>query len=225
MMNSPLLTLNLVILTFIAFMCPPSHAAELPFFQESDLTPYWEAEFTKNPQDNLHSPATVKPFKVTNQEGQIITETNLRGKLSLVSFFFASCGSTCPTLMNSIQKTQAKLKKMGQNSHVQIYSFSVMPEHDTAEVLKNYSKMHHLDLSNWNLLTGDHDEIYRIGKGMFKADRSIGGKKSKSSFIHSEDIYLVDPQLRIRGIYAASNAKQMELLAQDMNQLKRSPQK
>jgi protein SCO1/2 len=105
------------------------------------------------------------------------------------------------------------------SSKVRFYSFSVTPEQDTPQVLKDYGKERGFDLSNWMLLTGERDAIFRVGREIFKADRSVGAQKTPDSFIHSDNLYLLDQKLRIRGIYSSGSSKQVEYLAQDIRRL------
>jgi protein SCO1 len=104
-------------------------------------------------------------------------------------------------MMTSIKKLQNQLKKSGQNSNIHFYSFTTLPEEDSPSELRDYAEAHQLNLSNWSLVTGDKAQIYRLGKTVFKADGSIGSQKKDTKFIHTSNLYVVDSQLRIRGIY------------------------
>lgn len=188
----------------------------LPFFSTADMTPYWPAEGSSQQR----SPAEVNSFQVLNQEGKGISERNFASKISLVNFFFASCPSFCPTMMNSIQ---GFLKKFPQETAgVNLYSFSVQPENDTPKNLKAYAKIHKIDLARWQLLTGDQKQIFHVGKDMFKADGAVGDQKKDNGFIHTRNIYLVDQNRRIRGIYDTGKPESMDLLAKDIETLKSS---
>ena len=188
----------------------------LPFFSTIDMTPYWPNEGSSQQR----VPAEVDSFQVLNQEGQGISEKNFASKISLVNFFFASCPSFCPTMMHSIQ---GFLKKFPQaTADVNLYSFSVQPENDTPKNLKAYAKIHKIDLSRWQLLTGDQKQIFHVGKDMFKADGAVGDQKKDNGFIHTRNVYLVDQNRRIRGIYDTGKPESMDLLAKDIETLKSS---
>ncbi len=187
----------------------------LPYFDSKELTPYWPKDQDTMSQD--YSPATVTPFQVIDQEGRLVTETRLKNQISLVSFFFADCPMLCPTMMTSIKRLQKSL--LATNPMPLFFSFSVKPESDSPKKLRQYAKSFGINLANWSLLTGDRKEIYRIGKEVFKADGSVGPQKSESSFIHTKNLYLVDSDLRIRGIYDTDDSKAMALLKKDIAQL------
>jgi protein SCO1/2 len=189
---------------------------DLPYFERGDLTPYWAPA---SQGAGGHAPAGLEPFSAIDQAGKAATERDFSGGVSVVNFFFAQCGNTCPRMMSTIARFQGQLKKDGLSSKVAIYSFSTMPEHDTPAVLRKYAEARGLDLANWRLLTGKRKEIYRVGKAMLKADRAVGSQKSPTTFIHSEYLYLLDQNRRVRGIYDSSSPAQMADLRKDIRRL------
>jgi len=40
----------------------------------------------------------VQPFSFTNQDGKIINERNVRGKIYLANYFFTTCRTVCPRM-------------------------------------------------------------------------------------------------------------------------------
>ncbi len=193
-----------------------SKETTLPFFTASDLTPYWEADHT-TPSKLAPTPATLTPFQVFNQDGHSVSEKNLEGRVSLINFFFAECPGLCPIMMKSIQRFQRRLGALSKQ--VDIYSLSVQPEHDTPTRLREYAAHYMIELKHWSLLTGNRSQIYQLGRDVFKADGSVGSQKNESSFIHTRNVYLVDAQRRIRGIYDTEDTQAMRYLAKDIAQL------
>jgi protein SCO1/2 len=185
----------------------------LPFYENHQMTPFWQTDIDAG----KFTPAKVGNFKAINQSGKLINKENMPGKISLVNFFFVQCPGICPLMMKSVRKVQKALSKI---DGVNIYSFSVRPENDTPDKLMAYSKQYDIDLSSWTLLTGKKDVIYKVGKKMFQADASVGEQKSEDSFIHTENIYLVDENLYIRGIYNTSDSVAMDNLKKDVQSLK-----
>jgi protein SCO1/2 len=184
----------------------------LPYMKASDFTPFWKSTLTE--KDPI--PAAVDAFRLKNQANQVLTEKSMKGHISLVNFFFTSCGSVCPRLMNQVQKVQKKLIGV---SGVRIYSISVTPDEDSPRQLADYAKSRTMDLKNWDLITGDRAEIYRLGRNVFRADRTPDGTISNSEFIHTQAIYLLDSEMRIRGVYQSDKVTDMALLVQDAAKL------
>lgn len=181
----------------------------LPFYDSKDLTPYWSTDS----EAVGRKPVVLSAFHVMDQDEKPVTEATLKRNISLVNFFFASCPGICPTMMNTLKSAR---KNFG-GAH--IYSFSVTPKEDPPQRLRDYLKKRKLPAKNWSLLTGDEKEIFRVGKNDLKADGAIGERKKEESFIHTTNVYLIDRDLRLRGIYDTADLKAMNLLAQDIGRL------
>jgi protein SCO1/2 len=85
-----------------------------------------------------------------------------------------------------------------------------MPDDDTPKALRAYARRKHLNLKNWDLVTGDRAEIFRLGREAFKVDTGL---------VHNENVYLVDDELRIRGVYNGGSTASLARLAQDAARL------
>lgn len=199
----------LAAITVLAYSCVGSAGErEIPFFENKELTPYFAEQSEK------YTPAKVEGFKAVQQNEKPLTQKNFEGHLSLINFFFVQCPGICPMMMKNVQRLQKAIGEEKDNVH--IYSFSVQPEADTPERLRTYAENYKISLDNWTLLTGEKKEIYRVGKNMFKADGAVGDQKSDDSFIHTQNLYLVDQNLHIRGIYNTSDPGDMNQLKQDI---------
>ena len=119
-------------------------------------------------------------------------------------------------MMSKLQKTQ---KELGAVKGVEFYSFSVTPQIDTPAKLQKFAESRDLDLRNWHLLTGDKTEVYRLARESFHASKNPPGKQSKEEFIHPDQIFLIDDDLNIRGIYLSSNSRSMAHLKSDVEKL------
>jgi protein SCO1/2 len=181
----------------------------LPQFEKADLTPFWPAELPKGTTKEV---AQVEAFTLTNQAGKVVTASSLDGHLSVVHFFFATCHDVCPRMVSQVQRLQRELASI---RGLRFYSVSVTPEADRPEKLKAFAEARKLDLSNWDLLTGDRAEVMKVGRGMFKADLARGATPD-TPFMHNEYLYLVDSSRRIRGMYKAFDVDTPKLMARDM---------
>lgn len=206
MMSSLLFSL---LLTLVHAATP---ASDLPFYTENDFTPVWKGEFKKDT-----ALASLPAFKMKNQKGQTISEATVRGKITVLNFFYASCGSICPGMMTRLQKVNEKLTSI---KNVEMLSFTITPVLDTPEKLAAYAKERHLDLKRWSLLTGEDKEIRKV-EAAFKANKDVPSKMEGES-VHSENIYLMDQEGRIRGIYNASSWADLDLLVGDIKVLSAS---
>jgi protein SCO1/2 len=117
--------------------------------------------------------------------------------------------------MKNLQKLQTRLKT---DTTLLINSFTVDPESDSVTQLKEYAIRFQYDLHNWNLLTGAKKDIYRLARNSFDV-AATDGDGGETDFIHSEQIILVDKQLRIRGYYKGTDETQVDQLANDIKKL------
>src|ERR1035437_11144590 len=55
---------------------------------------------------------TIPDFSLTNQEGKTITQQEIKGKIYVTDFFFASCPSFCPKMNSGLKEVYDKYKKV-----------------------------------------------------------------------------------------------------------------
>ena len=180
----------------------PSSPA-LPVYRSADLSPEWVD--LDDPTEPSHR---VGAFALTDQAGRPVTEADLDGRVTVVSFFFARCTSICPSLRSGLAEVQAAF---ADDDRVQILSLTVQPEHDTAAVLAAYAGANGVDADRWRLLTGARDTIYDLARMSFFAD--VG-------FLHTETVYLLDGERRIRGVYTGTLPLEVEYLITDARALR-----
>ena len=76
-------------------------------------------------------------------------------------------------------------------------SFSINPEYDTVEVLKNYQIENGIMNPNWNLMTGERNEIYKLANEGFNLYTATSPDFT-DGFEHSGYFALVDKDGYIR---------------------------
>ncbi len=136
----------------------------------------------------------VPVFEFTNQNGDLISNSFYTNKVYVVEFFFTTCPTICPIMNENMVKIQ---NEYYGNLDFGIVSFSINPEHDTPEVLKEYANSLGATLKNWNFLTGSKDKIYELANTGFTL---YAGENSdaEGGFEHSGMFALVDKQGTIR---------------------------
>jgi protein SCO1/2 len=157
----------------------------------------------------------ITSISLTNQHRELITEKNFNDKILIVDFFFTHCPAVCPKMTNNLKYVQDALNS---DTSVVINSITIDPERDSAGRLNEYAKKFRVG-ANWNFLTGDKQQIYRIArKGYYiTASEGDGGP---GDFIHSDRIVLVDKHGRIRAYYEGTDQKAMLQLIKDIQKLK-----
>ena len=130
------------------------------------------------------------PFKLTDQNGKVVTDQDLKGRPTLVFFGFTNCPDVCPT---ALQVMAAALDKLGPNAErITPVLISVDPEHDTPALLAAYVASFHPRLVG---LTGSPAEIDAVAKAYRVYVKKVADPKSTAGYTidHSSIIYVVGP--------------------------------
>ncbi len=139
-------------------------------------------------------PKMVPHFSFVNQDGKVITNNDYKGKVYIVEFFFTTCPTICPKMNANLIKIQNEFTGF---NNFGVASFTINPEHDTSEVLKAYAEKYGVTNPNWNLMTGNQEDIYKLaneGFNLYTAqDDSVAG-----GFEHSGNLALIDKNGFIR---------------------------
>ena len=199
------------------FNCNPSESEfRLPIYTPADLDPDWVDLSLKNNTD----PHVVDNFEFINQNGLVVNEKTVEGKIYIAEFFFTTCPGICPTLTKHTKKIQ---NEFINDNDVLILSHTVFPEKDSVSVLHAFAEQHNINSTKWHLLTGSKKDLYTISrKGYFAI--SYQPDLSDDGFIHTENVVLIDKQRRLRGIYNGTNVHEMNRLIEDIYVLKKEYQ-
>ena len=97
-------------------------------------------------------------------------------------------------------------------------SFSIDPGRDHPGRLKIYAQKFSIATDNWQFLTGDKKDIYKLARNGFRIV-ATDGDGGPNDFIHSEKLVLIDRQRRIRGYYDGTNLEDVNNLIHDIKKL------
>jgi protein SCO1 len=118
-----------------------------------------------NPGDNVLNPITViepplpvPDFSLTNQQGENISLSDLRGKAVLLTFGFIHCPDVCPITLSEMRMIH---EQMGSDAINYVF-ITVDGERDTPEVLATYFTTMRVD-SFMIGMTGTEAELRQMG--------------------------------------------------------------
>jgi len=162
----------------------------------------------------------VDNISLVNQLGDTVVLNQLGGKVVVADFFFTHCPSICPFLTRNMRKMQDAMKlkdASGQvdTGFVQLLSFTVDPERDSAAALKKYGDKYGVNPDVWWLLTGPKKTIYDFALNELKLGIADGGGVD-SNFIHTEKMVLLDKYHVVRGYYNGLDSADLSRLAKDV---------
>lgn len=171
----------------------------------------------------------IPPFSFINQDNDTIVNDSLNGNIYIANFFFTSCPTICPVMTKNMAYVQRKLRVYPR---IKFLSHTVDPLNDTPERMLEYvnelnSKNVNINLSNWDFVTGDKQELYEIAKSYFV--NVSPDSLAPGGFLHSEYFVLIDKEGRVRsgidqnnnvvGVYDGTNDAQMKDLINDVKVL------
>ena len=159
---------------------------------------------------------TIADYLLVNQNGERSSLAACEGKISVNHFFFTHCISICPKMIRNLKNVQ---QLYINDPSLLINSFTVDPERDSVGQLRTYATR--MDIQkNWQLITGDKKEIYKLARKSFMVV-ATDGDGGPNDFIHSELLVLVDKAKRIRGFYNGTDNTEVNNLIRDIKRLEK----
>lgn len=154
----------------------------------------------------------IAEFKLVDQTGDTVTNTDFDGHIYVADFFFTTCPSICPKMTANLSDLAALYKN---DSDIMFLSHTVTPQIDSVPVLAAYGQLHRADPSKWKLVTGSKKHIYELARRSYFAV-TTEGDGGDQDFIHTENFVLVDKERKIRGFYDGTSKQDMERLQKDI---------
>ena len=156
---------------------------------------------TRGVAGTLLSAAIGGPFKLVDQNGDTVTNTDLEGKWLLVYFGYTHCPDACPTALNNIALALSDLAP-AEKKQVRPVFITIDPERDTSPALKDYVSAFGAPIL---ALTGTADAIgqaaheYRV---YYAKHPEPGGDYSMD---HTSIIYVMDPKGRFTASFGGDD--------------------
>lgn len=172
--------------------------------------------------EDLHNVGTghrIGSFSFYDQNGKVISNKTIEGKVHVAEYFFTTCGSICPKMTKQMKRVN---DVYFNNENFEILSFTVNPDYDTVEIMNAYAKEHSVKGKNWHFLTGDKEKLYELARRSYFILKPAEAKNqgdAGTDFIHTNNFVLVDKLGRIRKYYDGTNAAEVTQLIEDIQYL------
>jgi protein SCO1 len=165
--------------------------------------------------------STVRPFAFTNQDGLLVSEKDVHGKVYLAEFFFTTCQSICPIMNTNMKKVYEKFK---DEPNFVILSHTCDPATDSVARIKQYADSMNVDTKKWWFLTGRKDSLYTAARMSYLLDdpQNNGGNIDEQ-FLHTQFFALVDKNGNVRKIYDGLKKDELAEIDTDVPKLLREP--
>lgn len=162
---------------------------------------------------SAHDTSAVAPEGINSRYllqahfGKAVTDQDFPGQFQLITFGYTFCPDVCPTTLVEVAHA---LELLGDRARrVQPLFVTIDPARDTLDVLKPYLEHFHPAFIG---LGGSEQQI-RAAADLFKVYYARDDATGASyGFTHSDRIYLIDRQGRVRATFANSTTDD-EMLA------------
>jgi len=135
------------------------------------------------------------PFDLVDQDGNRVSDRDLRGRWLIVYFGYTHCPDACPTALSNIALAVQRLGGPLRATIRPVF-ITIDPARDTPRVMKDYVAAFDAPIL---ALTGTAAQVARAAKAyrVYYAPRAEPG--GDYSLDHTSVIYLVDPKGRFAG--------------------------
>lgn len=155
----------------------------------------------------------IPKFSFLNQENKVITNETFRNKIYIADFFFLSCPTICPKMTKSMKRVY---DHYAVEKSLLFVSYSIDPNHDTPELLKNYAHLLGVSTDRWHFLTGSKEAVYELAvKGFYSP--AYPDNENPGNIVHSGGLMLVDRNGHLRGVYDGTSDEETDQLIKDIN--------
>ncbi len=150
-------------------------------------------------------------FSLQDADGHATSLKDLRGKVVVLYFIYASCPDVCPLLSEKIADIQQQINTTPMRDIVEFVAVTTDPERDTPDVLRAYGPAHGLDLVNWRFLTSgvDHPTATRE---LAKAYGLEFTPMSDGTLMHGLVTHVIDKSGNLRARFHGLKFKNISLI-------------
>ena len=165
---------------------------------------------TANESHDIPINKKVPNFNFINQNGEFFSDNHLKGKITVLDFFFTNCPGPCPIMTYNMKSLY---DDFSNSEEVQFVAITVDPKNDNIEVLKNYAKINGITDERWQLLTSDLSNIKSLKREGFMlfADELPQG--------HAIKFILIDDNQNIRKYFDGTDEASLTILKKDITNL------
>lgn len=161
----------------------------------------------------------MQDFEFTTQDNEKLALEDLQDEWWIASFIYTNCEAVCPTMTANLARIQGMME--GENLDARIISFSIDPEYDSPEVLKDYAEEYGADLDNWTFLTGyEFATIKDISINTFQTNLQEGSPENPNNLTaHGTNFFLVNPNGEIIKKYDGMGVDGLDEVIDDLEKV------
>ncbi|MBU2919648.1 MAG: protein SCO1/2 [Psychrosphaera sp.] len=142
-------------------------------------------------------PRAINPFKLYDQNNNLVNNESIAGKWNLVFLGYLSCPDICPMTMAKLSRLLPELNEISPVP-VQVLFVSVDPKRDSAEKRKQYVDYFNPDILG---LGAEHVDLFPFVRNLGLM-YSVPDNDAQDYFVdHSASVVLIDPNGNTAAIF------------------------
>ncbi len=142
-------------------------------------------------------------FSFVDQNGNRLTNEDLRGHLVLYTFTYTGCQAPCPQTSQTVRIVQQRLAGVNtRGMPVDLVTISFDPERDTPQQLMAFARQMKADLQNWHFVTGEPAALKNVIGSSFGF---YYNRNAEGDFTFDPAFVLVDGAGIVRAKYRTAN--------------------
>ena len=161
---------------------------------------------------------SLAPFRLVDQRNRPVTETDLQGRVLVVSFVFTSCSVTCLQVSHHLSEIQ---KAFEGADDVRLVSITVDPREDSPEALQAFGEKFGADPRRWLFLTGESTNVHGLLRKSFLAVDETGGyNPMPGGYVDADRIAVVGRDGRVAGFVRGTTPDCVDKVVRSVNALR-----
>jgi protein SCO1/2/putative membrane protein len=197
-------------------------ALVLALFAAAIAGGFWARNAAKAPLPMPVGNRRLQPFEFTERGGRTVRDTDLRGRMLVVSFVYTGCNLSC----RIVSARMAEIQRLtAGHDDVKLVSFTVDPASDTPAVLSEWARKYGADPERWWFLTGEQAAVHGlIGRSFLARDPALRGAMP-GEFADADHLAVVDREGRVRAYFDGMRDDAPASVAAMLERLRAEPPK
>ena len=133
--------------------------------------------------------APAPDFQLVDQAGQVVSLSDLRGRVVVLTFLYTHCQDECPLIASKLHAADRQLGQL--MNKIAFVAVSVDPEHDTPQAIRAFIHTHQLD-GQLQYLVGTRAQLAPVWSAYYVAAQVVTDEASSSSVSHSTRVLVID---------------------------------
>lgn len=158
--------------------------------------------------------AYIQDFSFINQDGETFSYEDVSGDFWIAAFIYTNCRTVCTSMTQNKALLQKELKQKGL-TNIPIVSFTVDPDQDSPDVLKQFGKKNNIEFDNVHFLTGyTFKEIEQFSLKSFQTP--ITKEQNPSQISHTINFFLISPEGKVVEKYDGTDPNSVEQMVKTL---------